>query len=106
MELGIYGALLILIAFITREKNINFRLWPFSFRIEEPDYFTLNIIGSFCLVIYGIRSGVWPFVFLNGIWLGHSIIEEVKKIKGFSFKEKVILTTSFLLVAWIVIRFY
>lgn len=58
--IGVIGALLILIGFIANEFG---KLTVASFW-----YDLLNLIGSLCLLYYGIQLSAWPFVVLNSIW--------------------------------------
>ena len=58
--IGIVGMVLILIAFFMVQSH--------TWSQDDLIYDIVNMLGSACLVIYGIAGRVWPFVILNSIW--------------------------------------
>lgn len=58
--LGIFGATLILVAFILEQTKV----W----NSEMLRYDLVNLLGSVILVYYGILIKGYPFVILNTIW--------------------------------------
>jgi hypothetical protein len=63
--LGIFGAGLILLAFIFRKNK--------KYGVSTKPYLWLNLLGSLFLVIYAWEGQVWPFVVLNGVWFIDSL---------------------------------
>ncbi len=66
--LGIFGMVCILLAFILEEFVPRFNQNTISYNL-------LNILGAGLLLYYGISIKGWPFVVLNGVWLGVAVIK-------------------------------
>ena len=67
---GSIGAFLILIGFVLNEFG---KLTARSFT-----YDLLNLIGSILLLWYGLQLSVWPFVFINLVWLLVSLRDVIR----------------------------
>ncbi len=65
---GIFGMACILLAFILEE-------FVPSFNQDTISYNLLNILGAGLLLYYGISIKGWPFVVLNGAWLGVAMVK-------------------------------
>ncbi len=71
--LGIFGAALILLAFVLEQLNI----WKNSDLI----YDLVNFIGGALLVTYGLLIAAYPFVILNIIWAVFSLRDIVLDLR-------------------------
>jgi hypothetical protein len=72
--LGIFGAFLILLAFILEQTKI----W----KSEMLRYDLVNLLGSVLLIYYGIIIKGYPFVVLNSVWALvslHDVITDIFK---------------------------
>lgn len=68
--LGVAGASFILLGFLLRRHK--------KYGVGSLFYAIVNFVGSVALVIYAWEGSVWPFVALNAIWVGDSLLDIVK----------------------------
>lgn len=66
--LGIFGMACILLAFILDEFLPEFNQNTISYNL-------LNILGAGLLLYYGLTIKGWPFVVLNGVWVGVAVVK-------------------------------
>jgi hypothetical protein len=69
--LGVIGAAIVLLCFIMVELN---KWSPKSF-----SYNILNFTGSVLLVVYAWDGRSYPFIALNLVWAGFSLVGMVKR---------------------------
>lgn len=69
--IGTVGALFILLAFAMNQSH----RWNSDSRI----YDTVNLLGSFMLLLYALFILSWPFIITNAVWAGVSLRDVIKK---------------------------
>ncbi|MDQ6985607.1 MAG: hypothetical protein Q9M91_02260 [Candidatus Dojkabacteria bacterium] len=70
--IGVSGATIVLVAFLMNQLN--------KWTNDNIKYDFLNFLGSLLLVIYALLLGSVPFLVLNTIWGGFSLIDVIKKL--------------------------
>ena len=80
MAIGIFGASLILLAFLMNQVG--------KWKNDDLIYDFVNFLGALLLVVYGLLIGSYPFVVLNVVWTVFSFRDIIIDIKNGKSKNK------------------